>query len=133
MKRGWVTRIIWWKSSERHKLSNKNSIFSKVIFQEWGQRKFRKIKNRAFTTKDISKEGNLKDIFLAESGKAEMEKRMVCIWLNYAQVGGFVGGERGRIRLELTPKKTTRYIRMHLSELKHLKSFCCSEEEKQKY
>jgi len=29
---------------------------------------------------------------LAESRNTEMEKRMVCTWLNYAQVSGFVGG-----------------------------------------
>lgn len=38
------------------------------------------------------KEGSLKDIFLAESRKTKMEKRMVGTWLNYAQVSGLVGG-----------------------------------------
>lgn len=49
------------------------------------------MKNSIFHKRCI-KEGNLKDIFLAASRTTEMEKRMVCTWLNYAQVSGFVGG-----------------------------------------
>lgn len=49
------------------------------------------MKNRIFHKRRI-KEGNLKDIFLAESRKTEMEKRIACMWLNYAQVSGFIGG-----------------------------------------
>ena len=57
------------------------------------------MKNSIFHKRCI-KERNLKDIFLAESRNTEMEKRMVCMCLNYAQVSGFAGGKR-RIRLEL--------------------------------